>query len=325
MRRYVLRRLLIAIPILLGVSIVTFVFANLAPGDPVSALVKPGSDVKPADLEQLKKALGLDQPLPVRYLAWLGQVLQGNLGASFVSGDSVAKTLGQRIPNTVELMGTALVISLVLGVALGILSAFRRGTRLDAALTTLVFAGISLPSYLIALLAVVVFAILPYQMTGIQFFPATGKLDPSSTAPPILDQLWHLILPASVLAFAGTATFLRYTRASVLEVMGQDHVTTARSKGLGERQIRGGHILRNALLPVVTVLGLSLPSLITGALFVETLFTWPGVGSLAIESTQLRDYPMIMGIGLVTSIAIVMSNLVTDIAYAYVDPRIRYS
>jgi peptide/nickel transport system permease protein len=340
MRRYIVRRLLIAIPILFGVSMVTFTFANLAPGDPVSSLVRQGSDVRPQDVAALKKALGLDRPWIERYVTWVGLqpvvalvtgepalpgILEGNLGVSFVSGTPVAKTLGIRIPNTIKLMGTALVISLTLGLLLGVFSAFRQGSKLDNVLTVVVFAGISLPSYLIALLVVVGFAVLPYSLTGIKFFPATGIQDPLSSAPPILDFIYHLILPAAVLAFGGTATFLRYTRASVLEVMRQDHVTTARSKGLSESTVRRRHVLRNALLPVVTVVGLSLPSLITGALFVETLFVWPGVGSLAIQSTQVRDYPMIMAIALITSFTIIVSNLLADIAYAFVDPRIRYS
>jgi peptide/nickel transport system permease protein len=325
MRRYILRRLIIAVMIVFGVSVVTFTFANLAPGDLVSAMVRPGSDVKPADLEQLKAQLGLDKPWHERYLAWVGQILQGNLGSSFISSQPISRLLADRIPNTLKLMGTALVISVFLGISLGIFSAFRQGSRVDNILTTIVFAGISLPSYLIALLAVLLFAVLPYSFWGLKLFPATGIQDPTSTAPPFLDFLYHLFLPAAVLAFGGTATFLRYTRASVLEVMRQDHVTTARSKGISERRVQVRHILRNALLPVVTVLGLSLPSLITGALFVETLFTWPGVGSLAIQATQQRDYPLILAVGLVTSVTIVLSNLLTDVAYAYVDPRIRYS
>jgi peptide/nickel transport system permease protein len=325
MRRYILRRLVIALVIVFGVSVVTFTFANLAPGDPVQAMVRPGSDVKPSDLEQLKKQLGLDRPWHERYLTWATQILQGNLGVSFISRQPISRLLADRIPNTLKLMGTALLVSVFLGISLGIFSAFRQGSRIDNVLTTIVFAGISLPSYLIALLAVLLFAVLPYSFWGIKLFPATGIQDPTSTAPPFLDFLYHLILPASVLAFGGTATFLRYTRASVLEVMRQDHVTTARSKGLSERRVQVRHILRNALLPVVTVLGLSLPSLITGALFVETLFTWPGVGSLAIQATQQRDYPLILAVGIVTSVTIVASNLLTDIAYAFVDPRIRYS
>jgi peptide/nickel transport system permease protein len=340
MRRFILRRLLIAVPILFGVSVVTFTFANLAPGDPVSALIRPGVQIRGNDLEALRRELGLDRPWIDRYLAWIGLqpvvaaftgaqpvpgVLQGNLGVSFINSRPVATTLSERVPNTLKLMGTALVISVILGVLLGIFSAFKQGTKIDTVITTIVFAGISLPSYLIALLTVVTFAVLPYALTGTKLFPATGIQDPVSTAPPILDFLYHLILPASVLAFGGTATFLRYTRASVLEVMRQDHVTTARSKGLRESTVRFRHVLRNALLPVVTVLGLSLPSLITGALFVETLFVWPGVGSLAVQATMLHDYPLIMGIALLTSFTIVLANLATDVAYAFVDPRIRVS
>jgi peptide/nickel transport system permease protein len=317
--------LIIAIPVLLGVSIVTFTFANLAPGDPVSALIRPGSDFRPQDLDKLKIALGLDRPIHERYLTWLGQILQGNLGAEMIGQQSIAKQLLARIPNTVLLMGTALAVSVVLGVLLGIVSAFRQHSRTDAVLTTAVFAGISLPPYLLAMIAIYVFAVLPFQLLGIKLLPANGIRDPVSTWPTWLDQLWHLILPAAVLAFAGTSTFLRYTRASVLEAMRQDYVTTARSKGLRERVVRFRHILRNALLPVVTVLGLSLPALVVGALFVETLFSWPGVGSYAIEATKERDYPVIMAVAMLTSVVIVSSNLITDIAYAFVDPRIRHA
>ncbi len=323
MLRFIVRRLLIAVPILLGVSIVTFTFANLAPGDPVSALVRPGSDVKPQDVEKLKEALGLNKPLPERYAAWLGQIVQGNLGVELVGGSSISKALAKRIPNTVKLMGTALLISVVVGVALGVVSAFRQHSKLDNAMTVVVISGISLPPYLLAILAIYVFAVLPFQLFGIKLLPAGGLEDPVSTLPPIVDEMWHLILPALVLAFAGTATFLRYTRASVLEVMRQDHVTTARSKGLDERVVRTRHVLRNALLPVVTVLGLSLPSLIVGAIFVETLFSWPGVGQYAIESTREHDYAAIMAVALLTAVAIILANLITDITYAYVDPRIR--
>ncbi len=325
MTSYLVRRFLIAIPILLGVSLVTFAFANFAPGDPLSALARPGSHVRPQDIEALRVALGLDKPWPQRYVTWLSQVLQGNLGISFVSNLPVADTLGARLPNTVLLMGTALLVSLVLGIMLGVFSAFRAGTRLDKLMTVVVFAGISLPSYLVALLVVLAFAVLPYALAGIRLFPATGIRDPLGTSPPLIDTIHHLILPASVLAFGGTATFMRFTRASVLEVMRQEYVTTAHSKGLAERTVRWRHVLRNALLPVVTVLGLSIPSLITGALFVETLFSWPGLGSLAVEATLRRDYTVIMGIGLVTSVVIVFSNLATDMAYAFVDPRIRHS
>ena len=274
MLRFIARRLLIAVPILLGVTVLTFTFANIAPGDPISALVRPGSDVKPRDIEKLKEALGLNKPLPERYVNWLGQVVQGNLGAELVGGGSIAKALAKRVPNTIKLMGTALTISVVLGVLLGILSAFRQHSKLDNAMTVVVISGISLPPYLLAILAIYFLAVVPFQLFGIKLLPAGGQVDPVSTLPPIIDELWHLILPALVLAFAGTATFLRYTRASVLEVMHRDFVTTARSKGLPERTVRLRHILRNALLPVVTVLGLSMPSLIVGAAATSVQRTW---------------------------------------------------
>lgn len=323
MLRFITRRLLIAAPILLGVSVITFAFANLAPGDPLSALVRPGSDIKGQDLERLREALGLNKPVHERYVTWLGQIAQGNLGVEIVGGGSIAKALAKRIPNTIKLMGTALTISVIAGVLLGVLSAFRQHSKLDKAMTVVVISGISLPPYLLAILAIYFFAVVPFQLFGIKLLPAGGLEDPVSTLPPVIDELWHLILPALVLAFAGTATFLRYTRASVLEVMRQDHVTTARSKGLAERSVRARHVLRNALLPVVTVLGLSLPSLIVGAIFVETLFSWPGVGQYAIEATREHDYAAIMAVGLLTSVAIILSNLITDVAYAFVDPRIR--
>jgi len=323
MLRFITRRLLIAVPILLGVTIVTFGFANLAPGDPLSALVRPGSDIKGQDIERLKEALGLNKPVHERYVTWLGQIARGNLGVEIVGGGSIAKALTKRIPNTIKLMGTALTISVVMGVLLGVLSAFRQHSKLDKAMTVVVISGISLPPYLLAILAIYFLAVVPFQLFGIKLLPAGGLEDPVSTLPPLIDELWHLILPALVLAFAGTATFLRYTRASVLEVMRQDHVTTARSKGLAERRVRARHVLRNALLPVVTVLGLSLPSLIVGAIFVETLFSWPGVGQYAIEATREHDYPAIMAVGLLTSVVIIVSNLITDVTYAFVDPRIR--
>jgi peptide/nickel transport system permease protein len=307
---------------------------------PASNRIKPGVTLRPADLQALKRELGLDRPWVDRYLAWVGLqpvvaaftggtpvpgILEGNLGVSLVTAAPISKTLGDRIPNTLKLMGVALLLSLVLGISLGVFSAFKQGTKVDNVLTVVVFAGISLPSYLIALLTVVLFAVLPYTLAGFKLFPATGMEDPLNKGDAFFDQLWHLILPAAVMSFGLTATFLRYTRASVLEVMRQDHVTTARSKGLPERRVRVRHILRNALLPVVTVIGLVIPQLITAGLFVETLFVWPGLGSLSIQSTQLRDYPMIMAIGLLVSATVVVSNLVTDIAYAFVDPRIRYS
>ena len=187
------------------------------------------------------------------------------------------------------------------------------------------FLGISLPSYLVALFAIFIFAVTIHNVTGFLLFPAGGDRDINSTIPDWLDQLWHLILPASVLSFLLTATFMRYTRASVIEVMGQDYVVAARSKGLSERTVRLDHVLRSALIPIVTVTALTLPALVTGAFFVETLFAWPGIGLLGVQSIQTHQYNIIMGVAMLTAVAIVISNLLADVLYAFVDPRIRYS
>jgi peptide/nickel transport system permease protein len=320
---FILRRLAIAIPVLFAVSIVTFTFANLAPGDPVSAMIRPGSDVRPGDLAALKEALGLNKPFHERYLAWLGQVIQGNFGAT-VSGTSVASLLGQRIPNTIKLIGLAAIIGVSTGVFLGVISAFRQGTWFDNLMTVVVFLGVSLPSYLLALMGTLVLVIGVREVTGFGLFPSGGSADPNSDLPRWLDELWHLALPVLTLSFGLTATFLRYTRASILEVLRQDHVTTARAKGLREILVRRRHILRNGLLPIVTVMGVVLPLLITGALFVESLFRWPGVGQLMWNATQTREYNIIMAVALLVAVAIIVSNLIVDILYAFIDPRIRY-
>jgi peptide/nickel transport system permease protein len=312
------RRLLIAIPILFGVSVVTFLFANLAPGDPLSTLARPGEGVRPSDLEGLRVRLGLDQPLYVRYVTWLVQVLQGNFGASFITDRPVTSILLTHIPNSLLLMATALVLSIGLGILLGIVSAFRQYSWVDRFITVMAFSGIAVPSYLLAIFVIYLFAVV------LGLLPPSGMQSPAGAEDALLDRIRHLILPVAVLTFGNTAVFLRYTRNSVLEVMRQEYVTTAESKGLPRRVIRIRHILRNALLPVVTIVGLTLPNLITGALFVETIFSWPGIAKAAVDASLQRDYPVIMGVALVTSVAIVVSNLLADIAYAVVDPRIRH-
>jgi peptide/nickel transport system permease protein len=316
---YIGRRLLIALPILVGVSIVTFLFANLAPGDPLSTLYRPDSGARPADLAALRESLGLDKPLHERYLAWIGQVVQGNLGYSVINHRSVADTLLHYIPNTLVLTVTALTIAVIGGVLFGIAAAYRQHSVVDRLLSVVVFLGISIPSYLLALLVIFLFAVV------LKVAPASGMESATGSDVELLDRLHHLILPALVLAFGSAAVYMRYTRSSVLEVVRLDYVTTARSKGLGERAIRFSHVLRNALLPIVTIVGLSLPYLFTGALFIETMFSWPGIAKVAVDASLERDYPMIMGVALVTATTIVLSNLLADITYAYVDPRIRYS
>ena len=295
MGRYIVRRILISIPVLFGITMVTFTFANLAPGDPVSAMIDPMSGTLPGEIAKLKEALGINKPIPVRYVLWLKEVLRGNLGYSYVTHKPVTTMIAERLPQTLQLMITAMSISVILGVLLGIYAAFHQYSVLDNALTLFVFIGISIPAFFFALLAIYTFSF------RIPLFPTSGMTEPLTKTPLILDRLYHLVLPATVLGIEGIATFLRYTRASVLEVMRQDYVTTARSKGLAERVVRIGHVLRNALLPLVTIAGLSLPGLIGGALFIEVLFSWPGMARMAIDSTLGRDYPVIMGVGLISA------------------------
>ncbi len=316
---YVLRRLLIAIPVLLGVTIVTFVFINLAPGDPVTAMLDPQemTELGPGWVAQQKAALGLDKPLPVRYVLWLGQLARGNLGYSLVDRRAVTADLGIRLPATLQLMGMALLIALVVGIPTGILAAVKQYSWLDYLSNALGLAVISVPGFFIGLAGIYIFAlqlrVLPTAGMGTVGVPAT-----------LPDRLHHLILPAAVLGLAEAAPLIRYARSSMLEVIHQDYVRTARAKGLGSRAVLLSHALRNALVPVITVVALELPSLVGGAVIIEQIFSWPGVGSLAISAIFGRDYSIIMAINLLSGVAIICSSLLADVLYAVVDPRVRY-
>jgi peptide/nickel transport system permease protein len=317
MGNYILRRLLINIPVLFGITILVFTFILLAPGDPVSAYLKPELGANAALREQLRKELGLDQPAPIRYLRWLGQTLQGNLGYRAVGGQPVGEVLRRALLASAVLMGTALSLGCLIGIPLGILSALRQYSRLDFALTTLAFLGVSSPSFLLGLGGLYVFGL------KLGLFPIGGMFSPSQDFS-LLDFLHHLILPALILAFAYIAIFMRYARSSMLEVIQATYVITAQAKGLKRRTVVLGHAFRNALIPIITVIGLALPDMVGGAVITETVFTWPGMGSLLIEGVAGRDYPLIMGISLVVGITVLIANLLTDLAYALADPRIRY-
>jgi peptide/nickel transport system permease protein len=316
---YILRRLLIAIPVLLGVTIVTFVFINLAPGDPVTAMLNPQemTELGPSWVAEQKAALGLDKPLPVRYVLWLGQLARGNLGYSLVDRRAVTADLGIRLPATLQLMGMALLIALVVGIPTGILAAVKQYSWLDYLSNALGLAVISVPGFFIGLAGIYIFAL------QLRVLPTAGM---STIGVPVTlpDRLHHLILPAAVLGLAEAAPLIRYARSSMLEVIHQDYVRTARAKGLGSRAVLLSHAMRNALVPVITVVALELPSLVGGAVIIEQIFSWPGVGSLAISAIFGRDYPIIMAINLLSGVAIICSSLLADVLYAVVDPRVRY-
>lgn len=317
MLRYSLRRLAIGIGMLLALSMLIFLLLRLTPGDPIDAYIDPNIPMSPADLAELRSRLGLDQPLPVQYLAWLQQALAGNLGYSIKRMDqSVLGLVLSRIGPTVLLMGTALVISIIVGIATGIVSAVRRNSFADLSFSVLALTGISSPAFLSALIGLYVFAV------RLKWMPSGGMLTPGE-AFSILDLVHHLILPASLLAVAQAALIMRYMRASLLEVLNQDYVRTARAKGVVEFWVIVKHALRNALLPVVTLIGSTIGLAIGGAIFIESVFNWPGMGLLLVDSVETRDYPVIMGATLTIGACVIVVNLLTDITYAVIDPRIK--
>ena len=317
MLRYSLRRLAIGIGMLLALSMLIFLLLRLTPGDPIDAYIDPNIPMSPADLAELRSRLGLDQPLPVQYLAWLQQALAGNLGYSIKRMDqAVLGLVLSRIGPTVLLMGTALVISIIVGIATGIVSAVRRNSFADLSFSLLALTGISSPAFLSALIGLYVFAV------RLKWMPSGGMLTPGE-AFSILDLVHHLILPASLLAVAQAALIMRYMRASLLEVLNQDYVRTARAKGVVEFWVIVKHALRNALLPVVTLIGSTIGLAIGGAIFIESVFNWPGMGLLLVDSVETRDYPVIMGATLTIGACVIVVNLLTDITYAVIDPRIK--
>jgi peptide/nickel transport system permease protein len=317
MGTYIVRRLLISIPILIGITVLVFVFLAIAPGDPVSAFIRPELASNEAMRKIIIERYGLDQPLPVRYLRWLAEALQGNLGYAAIGGLPIAQTVTRGLLASASLMLTALGLGIVIGIPLGVLSALRQYSKLDFSLTGLAFLGVSTPSFLLGLAAL--------WLLGLQFrlFPIGGMQDPKVPFN-LPDFFGHLALPAMVLGLAYLAELMRYTRASMLEVINQLYVTTADAKGLPRRTVVIRHAFRNALIPVLTIIGISLPQMVGGAVITESVFSWPGVGLMMVQGVAQRDYPMIMGITLFLGVAVLLANLLTDIAYAVADPRIRY-
>ncbi len=314
---YIARRLLVSIPTILAVTVVVFLLANLMPGNAVLAMLSTDSPA-PEELIKLRQGqLGLDQPVPVQYVRWLGNVVQGNLGRSFQYGDSVSSMIAQRIPATLQLMAVTLIFSILLGVVLGTISALRQYSSTDYGLTILGFAGISIPDFFMGMILIFVFAL------RLGWFPTSGMVTAGESYS-LMDNMRHIVLPALALALVRMAVFMRYTRASVLEVVKNDYVRTAKAKGLKHTLIVGRHILRNALIPVITVVGLNVAALFAGSVIIETIFQWPGIGMMFINAVAVRDSPVIMGYVLLTTVFVLLINLVTDVAYSWVDPRIRY-
>ncbi len=317
MLRYCLHRLLIGLGMLLALSALIFVLLRLTPGDPIDAYINPNVAMTKEAMDALRAQLSLDQPLPVQYLGWLWQAVQGNLGHSLQRfNETVAGLIAARLGPTLLLMGTGLAFAIVIGIAAGIVSAVRRNSLADYSSSVLALLGISSPAFLTALLGLYIFSV------RLKWTPSGGMLTPA-TGFSVSDLLHHLILPALVLSIGHAALIMRYMRASMLEVLNQDYVRTARAKGVKEFWVVTKHALRNALLPIVTLIGSTIGLAVGGAIFIESVFSWPGMGLLLITAVEARDYPVIMGATLVIGACVIVVNILTDLAYATVDPRIK--
>ncbi len=319
MGAYLLRRLVISVPVLLFVTLIAFALVNLAPGDPVTSMINPvtRAELGPEWVEQRQKALGLDKPVAYRYGIWLKELLQGNLGYTLIGGQPVADQIKARIGPTLLLMVSAITLGTVIGIPLGVISALRPNSRTDYLFTIFGFLAISTPVFFLGLAGMYIFAV------NLQWLPTSGMRTlgvPKST----VDLIQHMILPVTVLALVHIPLVMRYTRASMIETFRQDYVTTARAKGLKERSVILWHAFRNALIPLITIIGLSLPELLSGAVITETIFQWPGMGMLAMRAVNARDYPLVLGVILVTACMVLISNLISDLCYAVADPRIRF-
>lgn len=316
---YIARRCIQALFTLLIITVLCFILTRLS-ADPLAQYATNPNMTAEAK-EALRERLGLNQPMPVQYFKWLGLAVQGNLGISFFSKQPVSLMLSQRLPNTLILMITAEIITILLSLFLGIISAVKQYTLIDNIITTFSFIGFSMPIFFIALGAMLIFAVqfkawgLPYLPTGADIWNAK---DP-------LALIQHMILPVSCLVIVTTAGYARFIRTSILEVLGLDYIRTARAKGLSSRAVFFKHALRNAALPLVTIIGLDIPYLLGGALVTESVFAWPGMGRLFWEYAQRGDFPVVMGVLLIISTAVVVFTILTDIAYTFVDPRIRLS
>ncbi len=302
---------------LVAISFLVFALLQFTPGDPVDAYLPPDALISPEQREEVRRQMGLDRPFLVRYGYWLKETVQGNLGFRLIAKEPVIDAIQSRIGATVLLMGTAMTIGIVVGVLFGVIAAVKQYSILDSVLTVLAFLGLSLPVYLAGLLGLYFFSL------KVSWFPSGGYSTPGQPFS-LTDRLHHLALPAAIIAINYVASTMRYTRSAMLDVLGQDYVRTARSKGLKETLVIGRHAFRNALIPVVTIIGTYLPNQLGGAVFIESIFGWPGLGRLFLEGVGQRDYPLIMGLTLILAILILIANLITDVVYAFVDPRIRY-
>lgn len=314
MKNFLFKRILVMIPVFFGMTILVFLLSNLTPGSPVDAMITP--EMTPADIEALYVRMGLDQPLYVQYIKWLGRLFQGSLGYSYRTGTEVIRVIGERVGPTLLLTGIALALSILIGVVLGVLAACKPYSMWDYLASGLSFIGAGFPTFFLALISIYLFSV------RLKWLP-TGGMYTNANVRDWLDVIKHLIQPAAVLAITMMGSYIRQTRSAMLEVLGEEYIKMARAKGLREKVVLYSHALRNAMMPIATQIGMSVPFLVGGAVVTEQVFGWPGMGSLMVLSITYRDYPVIMGITVYITFAVMAVNLLMDIVYALLDPRVR--
>ena len=327
MTKYIVRRLVGAIPLVIGIATIVFFAVNLAPGDPTARFLAPG--MSQAVIDQMRTNFGLDEPLPVRYMKWLGAMITGDFGYSFSHSRPVLEVMWDFLPNTLVLSAASLLVAFVLGILIGTFQAVRQHSKLDSGLSVVLLFFYSMPSFWLALMLILTLSLFARNVWDWPiWFPASAMVgndyDFLSLGGQIRDRLMHLVLPTLSLALVLTAGIARYMRGSMLEVIRQDYVRTARAKGLSERVVVFKHALRNALIPIITLIGLYIPVLFSGTVFIESVFAWPGMGQMIYAAILQRDYPLVMAGSFFFAVMVVIANLVADVLYAVVDPRIRY-
>lgn len=313
MKNSIKKRLIEVIPMILFISIVSFILMQLAPGDPIQSYITP--TMSPEDVERVRHNLGLDQSVFIQYINWFKNAIRGNLGFSLINYQPVTEIILEKIPATLGLMGSALLLSLILAIPLGLIAAYYRNSIIDKVLNVMSYIGISIPSFWFAIILIYIFSV------KLRLLPSVGMrtIGVSST----LDVIKHGILPCIVLSFSNLSVYMRYIRSSTISQLEEDYVVTQYAYGASTKKVLFKHVFKNTLLPVITILGMSLPQLISGAFITETVFGWPGMGQLGIKSIFSFDYPVIMGITIFSSLLLILGNLIADILYAKVDPRIK--
>lgn len=323
MTTYIIRRIVQAVPLLVLISFAVFTLMNLIPGGPLAAY-QNNPNISAEDLKRLEAEMGLDAPLPVRYVRWLGSVLTGDLGISQITRRPAMTEILEKLPNTLYLQVPAFFLALALAIPGGILSAVRQYSWFDYATTTIAFIGQSIPVFWLGLILIIVFNVMLKNPSGGPLLPGGGMFTIGDPNPTLDDRLLHLIMPMGVLTFFSLGSHLRYMRAGMLDVISQDYIRTAHAKGLRERLVLTRHAIKNAILPLVTIIGLEIPGLFAGAIITETIFSWPGMGRLFFNSIDRGDYAVMMGILMLSATLIVLFGLITDIVYGFLDPRIRF-